>query len=86
MSRDEIALRLRAIVAERLARELPASPDADLLGELQLDSVQQLELVVAVENEFEICLTPEDERGLATLGELAALVEHRLAEPREEAR
>ena len=80
MTRDEISRRLRAIVAERLAQHAPPSPQADLLGELQLDSVQQLELVVAIENEFEICLTPEDEEGLATLGELAAVVEQRLAE------
>lgn len=85
MTRDEIAVRLRALVEERLARPAPLSPDADLLGELQLDSLQQLELVVAIENEFEICLEPEDEQGLATLGELAALVEHRLARRRPEA-
>ena len=85
MTRDEIALRLRAIVQERLAQEAPPSLDTNLLGDLQLDSVQQLDLVVAIENEFEICLTPEDEQGLATLGELAALVLHRLAEQREEA-
>ena len=85
MTRDEIALRLRAIVQERLAQEAPPSLDTDLLGDLQLDSVQQLDLVVAIENEFEICLTPEDEQGLATLGELAALVLQRLAEQREEA-
>ena len=84
MTRDEISRRLRAIVAERLAQQAPPSPQADLIGELQLDSVQQLELVVAIENEFEICLTPDDEQGLATLGELAALVEQRLAEQREE--
>ena len=85
MTRDEIALRLRAIVRERVAREAPPSPDCDLLGALQLDSLQQLELVVAIENEFEICLTPEDEQGLATLGELAAVVEQRLAERSGEA-
>ena len=85
MSRDEIALRLRAIVRERIAQEAPPSPDSDLLGTLQLDSLKQLELVVAIENEFEICLTPEDEQGLATLGELAAVVEQRLAERNEEA-
>jgi len=84
VTRDEIALRLRAIVRERLAREAPSSPDADLLADLELDSVRQLELVVAIENEFEICLTPEDEQGIATLGELAALVERRLAEERAE--
>jgi acyl carrier protein len=84
VTRDEIALRLRVIVRERLAREAPSSPDADLLGDLELDSVRQLELVVAIENEFEICLTPEDEQGIATLGELAALVERRLAEERAE--
>ena len=86
MTRDEIALRLRAIVRERLAREAPESPDADLLADLELDSVRQLELVVAIENEFQICLTPEDEQGIATLAELAVLVERRLAEERAEAR
>jgi acyl carrier protein len=86
MTRQEIALRLGEIVRVRTAQETPLSPDTDLLADLQLDSVQQLDLVVAIENEFEICLTPEDERGLATLGELAALVARRLAEQREEAR
>jgi acyl carrier protein len=86
MTRDEIALRLGEIVRVRTAQEAPLSPDTELLGELQLDSVQQLELVVAIENEFEICLTPEDEQGLTTLGELAALVAQRLAEQREVAR
>jgi acyl carrier protein len=86
VTREQIALRLGEIVRERTAPEIPLAPDTDLLGDLQLDSVQQLDLVVAIENEFEICLTPEDEQGLATLGELAALVAQRLSEQPEPSR
>jgi acyl carrier protein len=43
-------------------------------GGLELDSIQVLELSVAVEKRFSIELLPADLREFATLGSLAALV------------
>lgn len=80
MTREEIALRLRAIVRERLAIDAELGPETSLLGDLQLDSLQQLELVVEIENAFEICLEPEHEEEIATVGALVEAIERRIAE------
>jgi acyl carrier protein len=80
MTRAEIFERLQRIVRDALGDATPITPDTDLLGDLQLDSVKQLELIVEIENEFEICFEPEEEQGLATFAELAALVEKRMQE------
>lgn len=52
----------------------------NLFEDLQLDSIQQMTLVVEVENRFRIRLDEGDESGIATVGDLADLVEARLAE------
>jgi acyl carrier protein len=80
MTREQIALRLREIVRERLAVDAELGPETSLLGDLQLDSLKQLELVVEVENAFGICFEPEHEQEIATVGALVAMIERRLAE------
>jgi acyl carrier protein len=56
----------------------PLSPEQRLIQDLELDSLQLFSLAVAVEDRFRICLTEEDEQGLATLGDLAEVVRHKL--------
>ncbi len=80
MTRAEIFERLQRIVRDTLGDATPITPETDLLGDLQLDSVKQLELIVEIENAFEICFEPEEEHGLATVAELVALVEKRVQE------
>ena len=41
----------------------------------ELDSMQQLSLVVAIEDHFEICLDPDDENHIETLQDLVLLVQ-----------
>lgn len=53
-------------------------PGLRLAEDLALDSVQRLTLAVEVENRFRVCLEPEDEEGIATVGDLAAVVEEKL--------
>jgi len=50
-------------------------------GELaeQLDSVQRLTLVVAIEDHFEICFEPEDEERIRGLDDLVSTIEAKLA-------
>lgn len=55
-------------------------PETRLVEDLELDSIRRLSLAVAVEDRFRICLDPEDEMEIVTLGDLASVVERKLAE------
>ena len=44
-----------------------------------LDSVQRLTLVVAIEDHFEICFEPEDEEQVETLNDVVRLIQGKLA-------
>ncbi|TVQ94558.1 MAG: acyl carrier protein [Deltaproteobacteria bacterium] len=70
LARDELGIApddLEALASQDLAH--------------QLDSVQRLTLVVAIEDTFEVCLDPDDERVLATLDDVVALIVAKAAEP-----
>ena len=51
-------------------------------GELadQLDSVQRLTLVVAIEDHFEVCFDPEDETQIHNMADLVGMIESKLSE------
>jgi acyl carrier protein len=85
MTRAAIFERLQQIVRDGLGDATPITPETDLLGDLQLDSVKQLELIVEVENAFEICIESDEEYGLATVAELVALVEQRIQQEARDA-
>jgi acyl carrier protein len=55
-----------------------ALPEGDLAD--QLDSMQRLTLVVAIEDRFLICFEPEDEVGVVTLQDLVATIQVKLQE------
>ena len=46
----------------------------------QLDSVQRLTLVVAIEDHFKICFEPEDEAQVHSLEDLVTMIEAKLSE------
>ena len=85
----ERSLPARAVIIGEIKRLLREScrveaeqigPETDLLGELQLDSVQRLTLVVELENHFAICFDPGDEAGISTVADIAERIEARLRE------
>jgi len=60
---QEMKLRIkRVVVKEALSTLRPedVADDASLIDELMLDSIQVLELIVGLENEFDITLADED--------------------------
>ena len=79
MTREQILERIRLVVRERLEMSSSFDLDTNLLRDLQLDSLKQLSLVVELENEFEICFDPEEEEGLATVGQVVDLVQRLLS-------
>jgi acyl carrier protein len=64
---------------ELSAEELERIDDSADLGQ-HLDSLQVLQLVVAIEDHFKICFEPEDDDASTTLAEVVRVVEQRLAQ------
>ncbi len=57
-----------------------AAPDETAQLADALDSMQRLQLVVAIEDHFEICFEPEDDDSVLTLDDVARVVTERLAD------
>ena len=56
----------------------PLRADLRLIEDLDLDSLKALTLAVEVENRFKICLDPEAEADITTVGDLVAAVRREL--------
>ena len=92
MTREEILQGIEAVAWAHLGLGRKAGADLDpggpaafrpelrLVEDLALDSIQRLTLAVEVENRFRICLDPEDEEGIETVGDLAEVVGRKLKE------
>ena len=79
MATQDIAERLREIMAERLG--LPAEqlvPEARLVEDLGLDSLDAVELAISVERKFDIEVPEEELTKLKTVADMVALVESRV--------
>ena len=73
---------LQRLVRDRLHNDWELTPETALVADLGLDSIEQLDLVVEIENHFSVCLEPEDDREVTTIGELVAWIERaRASEP-----
>jgi acyl carrier protein len=66
---------LNRLLRERLSRSGRLLPETELVADLALDSIEQLELVVELENHFEIALEIEGDEGIRTVGELVACID-----------
>ena len=79
MTRAEILAAIGEIGRRELGWTGRPEPGMRLVEDLELDSLRLLTLAVTVENRFEVCLSEEDEAAIETVGDLAAVVERRLA-------
>lgn len=81
MTDDEIL----AGIAEVARRHLDFSGELDrgsrLVEDLELDSIKGLTLAMEVENRFRVCLDPEAEAEMVTVGDLVAAVRRQLEQP-----
>jgi acyl carrier protein len=76
VERSEVLRQIGELAPARVAR--PVRLEQRLVEDLGLDSVGLLTLAVAVEDHFHICLEPEDEEGIRTIGDLVRVVEGKL--------
>ena len=71
--------RIRSIVAEQLGVDLSeVTPEASILDDLGADSLDVVELVMTLEDEFDIEVPDEDVEGMRTIGDVERYVEARL--------
>lgn len=80
MTREEILESVREVIRNHLLIHSPLAPETNLIRDLQLDSLQQLTLVVELENRFRICFDRGQEEGLETVEDVVRLISARLAE------
>lgn len=55
--------------------------DTSLRSDLQLDSLQQMTLFIALEDEFQRSIPPEEVEGLVTVMDVVDFVERKMREP-----
>lgn len=68
MSQDEIYQKVKKIVAEQLSvDETEIKPEASFANDLGADSLDTVELVMALEEEFDIEIPDEAAEGIATV-------------------
>ena len=75
MKKEEILSKVKAVVAEKLnVGEDQVTEDAKFVEDLGADSLDQVELIMALEDEFELKIPEEDAEKLLTVGSAVAYV------------
>ena len=80
MSQEEIFEKVRGIVAEQLSvKEGEVKPDSNFQNDLGADSLDTVELVMALEEAFDIEIPDEDAEGIATVGDAVKYIQEKQA-------
>ena len=76
---SSVAERVKKIVVEQLGvKEEEVNNDASFVDDLGADSLDTVELVMELEDEFEISIPDEDAEGIQTVGHAIAYIESKL--------
>jgi acyl carrier protein len=80
MTYEEIVNRINDFLTEDFEVEPDAiTPDAELKETLDLDSLDYIDLIVAIDNNFGFKVQPEDFQGMVTIKDFYDYVAHRVA-------
>jgi acyl carrier protein len=78
-SGDEILEKLKALVIDRLnVEEEQIKPDASFVEDLGADSLDIVELIMGIEEEFDVEIPDEDAEKLRNVGDALAYVRQKL--------
>ena len=84
MTKDEIRAKIKKIVVENLGvSEDQVTDDAQFAQDLGADSLDQVELVMSLEEEFGAEIRDEDADSLNTVGDAINYIEKRIADKAE---
>lgn len=75
MTKEEILAKVKNVISEKLnVGEDQVTTDAKFVEDLGADSLDQVELIMALEDEFEIKVPEEEAEKLTTVGEAVAYI------------
>ncbi len=81
MTKDEILKKVREITSEQLGvDEAQVTPEAKFVDDLGADSLDTVELVMALEEEFDLEISDEDAEKLVTVQKAVDYIEDHLEE------
>ena len=67
--------RVQGIVAERLGVDQDrVVPEAEFIGDLNADSLDLVEVIMALEQEFDVEISDEDAGGIRTVGDAVTYI------------
>jgi acyl carrier protein len=70
--------RVQSIVAERLGVEPErVTPEADFIGDLDADSLDLVEVIMALEQEFDLEIKDDEAENIRTVGDAVKHIEER---------
>lgn len=82
MTKDEIFAKVKKIVADQLEKpESEVTPEANFANDLEADSLDTVELVMALEEEFDIEIPDEDAEGILTVQATVDYISNKLTAP-----
>jgi len=83
MSQDDIFTRVKKIVTDQLeVEESKVTPEANFANDLDADSLDTVELVMALEEEFDIEIPDESAEGITTVQACVDYISSQLAAPK----
>ena len=75
MEREELLEKVKAVIVEQLnVEEDDVTEDASFVDDLGADSLDIVELVMALEEEFGISIPDEEAESIKTVGDAAAFI------------
>jgi len=79
LTQQNVSSRIEKIIGEQIGNESTLSPETNLQNDLEMDSLELVDLGITLEKEFEVVLPDSAIRRCATLGDVVQMVLH--AEP-----
>ncbi len=80
MTREEILTKVKGVVSEKLnVGEDQVTADAKFVEDLGADSLDQVELIMALEDEFELKIPEEEAEKLTTIGSAVEFIVSQLS-------
>jgi acyl carrier protein len=75
MTKDEILAKLKPVIAEQLGvDEADVKEDASFTEDLNADSLDLVELIMSLEEQFKLQISDEDAEKLTTVGEAVEFI------------
>lgn len=77
MTKDEIYARIQKILVEQKGEDFLISPDLSLNDQIAEDSVEVMEFVISLEDEFGMDISDHDIENLITLSDIVSYIQNK---------